>query len=305
MFWVIAAGLLFGSQFIPSKFCPQFRSGAYNISMALGIFGGSIVTAVVLGTPGMVPLTAAISFAGGITWVVGNYLLIVAVANAGMARSFVVINFTAVLSFIGGVFFLGELGDVTLPALWLIFSAVGLVILGSFMVTTTIPKKDGGVSGAGGAAMSKGLAAAFLATAFFSAYNVMIAHVINEAGTPAGSAFISITPGIILGAVLMAAIARGNGLGDWKAAPAKWHLLAAAQGLIWAAAMVCIMFGWMGTGIAMGTPMQVGTQTLVSSILGIAVFGEFRGLEKRGAAYTRLAAGAAITVSGILIMAFI
>jgi glucose uptake protein GlcU len=89
---------------------------------------------------------------------------------------------------------------------------------------------------------------------------------------------------------------------DRRVLPQSFPLV---QGFIWAAAMMCIMFGWMGTGIAMGTPVQVGTQTLVSSILGIAVFGEFRGLEKRRAAYTRLAAGAAITVSGILIMAFI
>jgi glucose uptake protein GlcU len=305
LLWIVAAGLLFGSQFVPSKYCPQFRSGAYNISMALGILAGSMVTALALGIHGLAPGMFVLAFLGGMTWVVGNYLLIEAVASAGIARSFVMINFTAVLSFIGGVYFLGELGDVTLPGLAMISAAIGLVILGSFIVTTTIPKKDGRHFGTDGMAIKKGLAAAFLATVFFSVYNVMIGYVINSAGISASTAFISITPGIVLGAVVVAALARGNGLGDWKAAPAKWHMLALVQGFIWAAAMMCIMFGWMGTGIAMATPVQVGTQTLASSLWGLAVFGEFRGLEKRGAAYARLAAGAAVTVAGILMMASI
>jgi len=67
--------------------------------------------------------------------------------------------------------------------------------------------------------------------------------------------------------------------------------------------MVCIMFGWMGTGIAMGTPIQVGTQTLVSSLWGILMFGELRGLENRGAAYLKFTGGAALTVAGIAMIA--
>jgi len=303
--WIIAAGLLFGSQFIPRKYCPQFWSGAYNISMALGILAGSVVTALALGIGGMGQGIFFLSFLGGMTWVVGNYLLILAVARAGMARSFIVINFAAVLSFFGGVLFLGELGGITLQGLVVILSAVGLVLIGSFMVTTTIPKKEGTSLSTEESGMKRGLAMAFLATVFFSIYNVMIAHVINGEGTPAPTAFIAIAPGIVLGAVIVAAFARGEGLGNWKTAPVRWHLLAMTQGLIWATAMVCIMFGWMGTGIAIGTPVQVGTQTLVSSLWGIWFFGEFRALEKRRAAYARLAAGAAATICGILMMALV
>ena len=271
--------------------------------MALGIAAGSVVAAGALGIRGMAPSLLILSFMGGMIWVAGNYLLIRAVALAGMARAFVIINFSAVLSFIGGVLFLGELGGVTILGLALIVAAVAMVLVGSFLVTTTAPGSGGDSAGAGATAIRKGLAAAFVATAFFSAYNVMIAHAINRAGMPASTAFISISPGIVLGAVIVAAAAGDGRLGDWKAAPARWHLLAASQGLIWATAMVCIMFGWMGTGIAVGTPVQVGTQTLVSSIWGILFFGEFRALEKRGAAYARLAAGAAVTVAGIMVMA--
>jgi len=303
--WIVLSGVLFGSQFVPSKYCPKFRPGPYNISMALGILAGSILTVLALGTSGTVPGLFILCFIGGMTWVLGNYLLIRAVAMAGMARAFVIVNFSAVLSFIGGAMFLGELGGVTLPGLAMILAAVTMVILGSFLVTTTVPKGGDHSPSTAGNAVRRGLAAALAATVFFSAYNVMIAHALNRAGMTAPAAFMSIAPGIVVGAVLVAILAGDGGLADWKAAQARWHILAATQGIIWAAAMVCIMFGWMGTGISVGTPVQVGTQTLASSLWGIAFFGEFRGLEKKTAAYARLAAGAVVTVAGILVMTFV
>ncbi len=304
MLWITVAGLLFGSQFIPSKYCPLFRPGAYNISMALGIFLGSALSLVFLGFAGITPLLSALAFVGGMTWVVGNYLLVQAVSKAGMARSFIVINFTAVFSFMGGMAFLGELPDVTAARLALLAGAVCLVLVGSFLVTATRPREGAtGPSHHGGEAVKKGLMAAFVSTVFFSVYNVIIAFIINEAGAAAGPAFVSIAPGAVLGSLLVALMARQNDLGEWKKAPVKWHLLALSQGLVWATAMVCIMFGWMGTGIAIGTPIQVGTQTLVSSLWGIVMFGEFRALKDRGRAYSRFIAGAALTVLGIGVMA--
>jgi glucose uptake protein GlcU len=271
--------------------------------MAFGIMAGSAAGLLLLGLSGIAPMLFALSFFGGMTWVAGNYLLIVAVAKAGMARSFIVINFAAVLSFIGGVLLLGELPYVTLTRLALLAGAVGLVLLGSILVTTTTPRvENGGNRHRLGDPARKGLAAAFAATVFFSLYNVMIAVVINKAGTPPGTTFISIAPGVVLGAFLVACLAGGGELRQWRSAPARWHLLAIAQGLIWAAAMVCIMFGWMSTGIAIGTPVQLGTQTLVSSLWGILMFGEFKGLENKGGAFAKYIAGAALTVSGIAIM---
>lgn len=306
MLWITAAGLLFGSQFIASKYSAGFRSGAYNISMALGILLGSVLSLLLLGQYSMPPRLSAMAFIGGMVWVVGNYLLVNAVSKAGMARSFIVINFTAVLSFIGGVALLGELPEATPLRLAMIAGAVCLVLTGAFLVTGTRPR-EGATAGQvqDGRAVTKGLLAAFVATIFFSIYNVIIAFVINEAGAAAGPTFISIAPGAVLGAVLVAILARDRDLGAWRTAPVKWHLLALSQGLVWATAMVCIMFGWMGTGIAMGTPIQVGTQTLVSSLWGIVMFGEFRGLPDRGKAYSRFIAGAALTVLGIAVMALI
>lgn len=301
------AGVLFGSQFIPSKYCPGFSSGGYNISMALGILAGSIISVMGLGAAGIAPAMAAIAFLGGMTWVVGNYLFIIAVARAGMARSFIVINFSAVLSFIGGVVFLGELPGLTAPRLAMMAGAVGLVLLGSFLVTTTAPSNGSKVpgstgSGTDGSLMRKGLIAAFVATVFFTIYNTMIAYVLNTAGTPVGITFATIAPGAVTGAVLVVILARRNELKDWLSAPVKWHLLAIVQGLMWATAMVFILIGWMGTGIALGTPVQVGTQTLVSSLWGILAFGELRGLKDPGAAHIKFAAGAALTVAGIVLM---
>lgn len=255
----------------------------------------------------MAPMMAALAFLGGMTWVVGNYLLIIAVARAGMARSFIVINFSAVLSFIGGVVFLGELPGLTVTRLAIMAGAVGLVLLGSYLVTTTAPKigsKAPGSKGArtDGGLMRKGLIAAFVATVFFSVYNTVIAYVLNTAGTPVGITFVTIAPGAVTGAILVAVLSRRGELKDWLSAPVKWHMLAIIQGLMWATAMVFILFGWMGTGIALGTPVQVGIQTLVSSLWGIMAFGELRGLNDPGAAYMKFAAGAVLTVAGIVVM---
>lgn len=277
--------------------------------MALGVLAGSVVVQPVLGFSGIPPSLAALAFAGGMVWVFGNYLLVYAVANAGMARSFIIVNLTAVFSFFGGVAFLGELHELTALRLGLIVAGIGLVLAGAFLVGTTTPRNGGqrsagGGEGTNGARMRRGLVAVFVATVFFSTYNVMIASTINGAGAPAGPVFGLIAPGAVAGAFLAAAAARGGTLSAWRAAPRKWHLLALAQGLVWAAGMVSIMFGWMGTGIAMGTPIQVGTQTLVSSLWGIVMFGELRELSDQRAAYAKFIAGAALTVTGIALITF-
>jgi glucose uptake protein GlcU len=304
----MAAALLFGSQFIFSKYCPGFRPGSYNITMALGILAGSFAALPLLGVRGLSPLLAVVAFTGGMVWVFGNFLLVHGVASAGMARAFVIVNFSAVFSFFGGIAFLGELREVTALRLSMIAGGIVLVMCGAFLVGTTTPRRPALAPGEKGRAddgrkMRRGLVAVFIATIFFSAYNVMIALTINRSGAPAGPVFALIAPGAVAGAFMVAAVRRNGSLSDWKAAPGKWHLLALSQGLVWATAMVCIMFGWMGTGIAMGTPIQVGTQTLVSSLWGILMFRELRGLENADRAYAKFAAGAALTVTGIAMIA--
>ncbi len=299
--WVVVAAILFGSQFVLRKLCPAFSSAAYNLSMALGILAGSLASLAALGVSSIAPSMAALAFVAGIAWVAGNYLFIVAVELAGMSRSYVAINFSAVLSFVGGIVVLGELPDLGGARLLLVAGAVALVLLGSYLVVTTAPR-DGG-RGEGGARAAKGLVAGFAATAFFSAYNVMTAYVLNRAATPAGITLVAVAPGIVVGALLLAPLADRRLLRDWRAAPARWHLTAFAQGLVWAAAMVCILFGWMGVGIAMGTSVQVGVQTLVSALWGVLVFRELAGSADKRATHARFVAGAVLTVAGIVLLA--
>ena len=99
--WIVASALLFGSQFVLNRLCPAFPSAAYNVSMAFGILAGSLASLFLSGGSAIAPGMAALAVLGGALWVVGNYLFLVAVARAGIARSYVVINFSAVLSFAG------------------------------------------------------------------------------------------------------------------------------------------------------------------------------------------------------------
>jgi len=299
--WVIIAAFLFGSQFVPAKFCPRFKSSSYNLSMAYGILAGSIGAFFILGIGGITRDLILISMVGGAVWVTGNYLLIIGVAKAGMARAFCIVNFSAIISFFAGGVFLGELTDVTPTRIAIMLGAVTLVIVGSLLVTTTTPSKSG--KGSDRSEMMRGMLLSFIATTFFSIYNVIIAYVVNKAGTDPGPTFLALAPGIVIGALIIAAVSKEKGIRSWRAAPSKWHLLAIVQGFIWAAAMVCIMFGWQGVGIAIGTPVQVGTQTIISSIWGILMFHEFRGLRDKSKAYGRYLAGAILTIMGIATIA--
>lgn len=303
IYWVITAAVLFGSQFIPSKYCPKFRSSSYNVSMAWGILASSIVAFLVLGMASIDAGLVLYALLGGFLWVTGNYLLIIGVAKAGMARAFCIINFSAVISFLGGGVLLGELTGVTARRIGLMIVAVALVIIGSLLVTTTTPAGKG--KGSDRADIMKGLLAAFAGTVFFSMFNIVMGYIINKGGTTPGAAFIAFSPGIMLGALLLAALPGDRGISGWLRAPAKWHYLAMAQGVIWSGAMVCIMFGWIGTGIAVGTPVQVGTQTIVSAVWGILMFNEFKDLKDKGRAYGRFGAGALLTIIGIAMMALV
>ena len=297
---MILAGLLFGSQFVPSKYCPDFDRAAYNVSMAVGILLGSLLFFGFLGGGMSDGGTALFGMASGAVWVAGNYCLIIGVAEAGMARAFTIVNLTAVFSFLGGGAVLGELGGSSPQRVGMMVGAVVLVTAGSVLVGG-IKKSEKVEKGRA----SKGVVFAFLSTIFFAIYNVMAAYMTNRWGTSTGTAFILISPGIFLGAVLIAVLPRGASLGKWKAAPRKWHGLALFQGVVWSIAMVSIMIGWKGTGIAIGTPVQLGTQTIVSALWGILFFHEFREIENKKGAYARFGAGAALAVSGITLMALL
>jgi glucose uptake protein GlcU len=269
--------------------------------MAWGILACSIVSFLVLGMASIDAALVPFAMLGGLLWVTGNYLLIIGVAKAGMARAFCMINFAAVISFFGGGLVLGELTGVNPTRIALMLGAVALVIAGSLLVTTTTPTGKG--KSADRADIMKGLLASFVATVFFSMFNIIMGYVINTGHTTPGAAFIAFSPGIMVGALLPVVVVDRKGLTDWFQAPARWHYLAIAQGIIWSGAMVCIMFGWIGTGIAVGTPVQVGTQTLVSAVWGILLFKEFKGLKDKGKAYVKFSIGAALTIMGIAMMA--
>lgn len=298
--------------------------------MAVGVLLGSVFFFVILGGGISDGGTALFGIAAGAVWVAGNYCLIVAVAEAGMARAFTIINLTAVFSFIGGGAVLGELGNYSTNGIGIMIGAVALVTIGSVLVggikkaggeeggankKEGYPEKDRGIkkterirTGKGNAdkgRSGKGVMLAFIATLFFAVYNVMAAYMTNRWGTSTEGAFILISPGILLGAVVIAAMPKGVSLGKWKAAPGKWHGLALFQGMVWSLAMVSIMTGWKGTGIAIGTPVQLGTQTIVSALWGILFFGEFKELENKKTGYARFGAGAALAITGIALMALV
>lgn len=204
---------------MPQKLCPRFGAAAYNISMALGILATSSLALPLAAGPVPPPGLILAALAGGLLWVAGNYLLIFAVQRAGMARPFCIINLTSVLSFIGGGAALGELGELPPQRLGAMVAAVAAVVAGSVLVGLT-----SGGSGPGGPTrreVAVGILAAFVAPFFFASFNVIIAYIINTAGVPLGPAFVSFSPGILMGALALALLPEPRSPDTGQAAPSS------------------------------------------------------------------------------------
>ena len=287
------------------------------MSFGIALAGALFFAAAPGGAPPAPLLTLIVS--GGLCWVIGNYLLIFAVRRAGMARPFCIINLTSVLSFLGGGALLGELGAASVSRVGAMVLGVAAVVAGSALVSLISSAASDDSNGrASDGGVRAGIAAAFAAPIFFAAFNVVVAHGINRSGLALGPAFLSFSPGILLGALLLALLREPDGsdagskdesgaggrsgVHHWLRAPAGWHALALSQGLIWGVAMCCVMNGWLGTGLTLGVPVGQGIITLVSAVWGLAVFKEFEHLRNMRRAFIQFLAGASLTVAGIAVL---
>ncbi len=298
----LVSATFYGSQFVPQKFCPKFSPELYNISMNFGIFANAFVCMILLSALGFgvdgefAAIPASIAFVSGLVWVVGNRLLLVSIKNAGMGRSFTIINMVSVVTFVGAVLFLGELSQLSPAIIANAGLAVALVTGGSMMVTFTSSREEG-------KAASLGMLCAFASSIFFGGSNLLVVLAMNNMRLPFVYTLFLIGSGAFVGMIVIA-LTKWKGLGEWKAAPKKWHALALSSGLIWGVGDVLGVLSVKLLGGSIGVPILQGVMTLVSAIWGIGMFGEMKGEKSffRGA-LAKFALGSVITIAGVGMLA--
>lgn len=273
---VVISGAFFGSQFVPKKLSPPIDDTCYNLSMCLGIFINALLWlgTVMLFSKDFLTFSCGallVSFISGFIWAIGNILLVYAVTKGGMARSFAIINFTTVVSFLGGVLFIGELkqSGSLIPALIAMF----VIIFGCIVITKTVSRREE-LHG-----NSKYLLAPFLASIGFGAFNVLVVYSINILALHPNLAVFSLALGALAGSTIIT-FGR-NSLHAYRESFGKNHIFPVASGIIWGMGNITLLYGLKMLGLTVGIPVSMGVITVVSALWGIAVFKEISASEKK------------------------
>ncbi|MEE9151221.1 MAG: GRP family sugar transporter [Thermoplasmata archaeon] len=277
----IIAGLLFGSQFVPQKFCKGFDTKAYNLSMIIGIALISMIIAflsLVLPIPGndsRIELdfsNIALCLIAGIIWCLGNFFILAAISKIGISRTFPVVNLLVVVAFFSGILFLEELHSIDYAILMILFFGIACVLIGSFFTAKSTSKEEKKKKD-----MKGGVITAALSAIFFGVYNVpVLASLRSETWSPYLAVFF-LSMGALLGAVIFGLLwLRKKFFVLWRGAGKKWHLLAISGGMIWGIGQVFATIAMSEIGIAIGAPLLQGLVIVVGVIWGLAVFKELK-----------------------------
>ncbi|MEM2900242.1 MAG: GRP family sugar transporter, partial [Thermoplasmata archaeon] len=232
LFVAILSSAFYGSQFVPQKYCQKFSHELYNVSMNFGILFTSFIFFLIFSKIGfgldgnLEMMSALVAFASGGVWVIGNRFLLMSVRNAGMGRSFTIINMVSVVTYLGGVIFLNELsgfgqGEVAISGL-----GVLLVTVGSMLVSFTCTRDERGNK------VKYGMTFAFLSSFFFGASNLLIVVAMNMLNLPFTYTFFFIGLGAFAGMILTTFLKSEN-IENWRRAPKRWHALAFLSGILW------------------------------------------------------------------------
>ncbi|UCE74223.1 MAG: hypothetical protein JSV56_00580 [Methanomassiliicoccales archaeon] len=309
---LILAGLFFGSQFVPQKYCPSFDTRAYNLSMMFGIaiVSGMIALAsLFLDMPANVqekefaPINIGLCLVAGIIWSLGNLFILAAISKIGISRTFPVVNLVVVVAFFAGIIFLGELRSIEIAIIILLFFGIGSVLVGSYFTTRATSKEEKKVRDVKG-----GIIAALLSTIFFGFYNVPILVSLRSETWSVYLAVFFLSLGAILGAILFGFLwLRKELFKIWKRAQKKWHYLAISGCMIWGIGQVSANTAMEEVGVSIGAPAIQGLVIVVGVLWGLAVFkelGDIPVVRRRKAVYVLLL-GCCFALIGSLVMGYV
>jgi glucose uptake protein GlcU len=309
---LILAGLFFGSQFVPQKFCLSFDTRAYNLSMMFGIAIVSGIIAIFslfLDMPGNVsekefsPFNIGLCVLAGVIWSLGNLYILAAISKIGMSRTFPIVNLIVVVAFFAGIIFLGELRNIDFIIILFLCLGIGSVLTGSYFTTKATSKEEKKVKDVKG-----GVIAALLSTIFFGFYNVPVLFSLRSDSWSVYLAVFFLSLGTILGALFFGFLwLRKELFKLWREANRKWHLFAISGGMIWGIGQVSANMAMEDIGVSIGAPSIQGLVIVVGVIWGLVVFKELKDIPiiLRKRAKLILGFGCAFALLGSIIMGFV
>ncbi|UCF08056.1 MAG: hypothetical protein JSW28_10530 [Thermoplasmata archaeon] len=309
---LMLAGLFFGSQFGPQKFCQNFDSRAYNLSMMMGIAmvcGIMSLVSFVMAIPGDVAekefslSNMTLCIMAGVIWSGGNLFILAAVYRIGISRTFPVVNLVIVMAFFAGIVFLGELRDINAVVLFILCLGIGSVLAGSYFTTKATSKEEKKVRDVKG-----GIIAAAVSVIFFGFYNIPILYSLRTETWSVYLAVFFLSMGAVLGGTIFGFLWMGKTfLATWKKAVGRWHLLAISGGMLWGAGQTSANLAMVEIGLSIGAPLIQGLVIVVGAVWGLAVFHELADISKkrRRKAVLILIFGCSLAIIGSVVMGFV
>lgn len=309
---LILAGLFFGSQFVPQKYCPKFDTRAYNLSMMFGIAMVSaiiVMVSLLFHIPGDARVkefslpNIGLCLLAGVIWSLGNLFILSAISKIGISRTFPVVNLITVVAFFAGIIFLGELRDIDVTILLLLTFAIGSVLVGSYFTTRATSKEEKKVRDVRG-----GIMAALLSAIFFGVYNVPVLISLRSETWSVYLAVFFLSLGGILGAIIFGLLwLRKNMFVLWREAQRKWHLLALSGGMIWGMGQVSANTAMVEIGVSIGAPSIQGLVIVVGVLWGLVVFKELKDIpvKRRRKARYILLIGCGFALVGSMVMGYV
>ncbi len=307
----IIAGLFFGSQFVPQKYCKEFDTKAYNVSMILGIAFVTAIIAVLsllLDIPGngsqkeLDFSSVALCIIAGVIWAIGNFFILAAISKIGISRTFPVVNLLIVVAFFSGIIFLEELRSINHLLLMMLLFGIASVLIGSFFTSKATSKEEEKIRDVRG-----GVIAAALSALFFGVYNVpVLASLRSETWSPYLAVFF-LSIGALLGAVIFGFLwLRKKLFVLWRGAGKRWHLLAISGGMLWGIGQVFATIAMSYIGVAIGAPLLQGLVIVVGAVWGLVVFKELKDIPvtQRRRARLILLLGCGFALVGSVVMGY-
>jgi glucose uptake protein len=309
---LILAGLFFGSQFVPQKYCQSFDTRAYNLSMMLGIAIVSGIIAAIsffFDMPGNVskkefsPSNIGLCLMAGIIWSLGNLFILASISKIGISRTFPIVNLMMIIAFFAGIIFLGELRSIDTVIILLLCLGIGSVLIGSYFTTKATSKEEKKVRDVRG-----GVIAALLSAIFFGFYNIPILASLRSETWSVYLAVFFLSLGTIIGAIIFGFLwLRKKMYNLWRKAVKKWHFLAISGGMIWGIGQVSANTAMEEIGVSIGAPSIQGLVIVVGALWGLVVFKELKDIPmiRRKRALYILFVGCTFALLGSLIMGYV
>ena len=292
--FIIVGAIFFASQYVPKNFAQQPEPVIYSISMHAGIailgilfFISSLLT---IHYSLFTTLAIILAIITGLVWGIANRVFINAIFSIGLARSFTLVNFATIITFLLAILSLNELRNTN--SILVGFAGMSIIIVGCLLITQTNRANNN-------TGEKKGYVYGFIAVTLFGIYNVILTYTLKFSEIPKTILFMGL--GILLSSFITN---RPVTIKRWLKMDKRTHILALFSGFLWCSGIILTSHSLNLVGASITIPMLNGFVTLFSSFWGLVVFREFQTINAnvRKRAFTIFLSGAFLTIIGIIII---